>query len=73
MHMNTLKAWLLMGVLSIILVLMGNAIGGQSGAMLFFLIAMAMNFFGYFYSDKIAIKMTRSYPVSQAEAPSFMI
>ncbi|WP_347490352.1 zinc metalloprotease HtpX [Desulfoscipio sp. XC116] len=67
--MNTLKAWLLMGVLSIILVLMGNAIGGQSGAMLFFLIAMAMNFFGYFYSDKIAIKMTRSYPVSQAEAP----
>ncbi|TYO97177.1 zinc metalloprotease HtpX [Desulfallas thermosapovorans] len=67
--MNTLKVWLLMGVLTIILVLMGNAIGGQSGAMLFFLIAMAMNFFSYFYSDKIAIKMTRSYPVSRAEAP----
>lgn len=67
--MNTLKVWLLMGVLTIILVLMGNAIGGQSGAMLFFLFAMAMNFFSYFYSDKIAIKMTRSYPVSQAEAP----
>lgn len=67
--MNTLKAWLLMGVLSILLVLMGNAIGGQSGATMFFLIAMAMNFFGYFYSDKIAIKMTRSYPVSEAEAP----
>ncbi len=67
--MNTLKSWLLMGVLSILLVLMGNAIGGQSGAMMFFLIAMAMNFFGYFYSDKIAIKMTNSYPVSEAEAP----
>ncbi|WP_104371957.1 zinc metalloprotease HtpX [Desulfocucumis palustris] len=67
--MNTLKAWLMMGVLSILLVLMGNAIGGQSGAMIFFLIAMVMNFFGYFYSDKIAIKMTRSYPVSEAEAP----
>lgn len=67
--MNTLKAWLLMGVLSILLVLMGNAIGGQSGATMFFIIAMAMNFFGYFYSDKIAIKMTRSYPVSEAEAP----
>ncbi|AGL00756.1 zinc metalloprotease HtpX [Desulfoscipio gibsoniae] len=67
--MNTLKVWLLMGALSIILVLMGNAIFGQSGAMLFFLIAMAMNFFSYFYSDKIAIKMTRSYPVSQGEAP----
>lgn len=67
--MNTLKAWLLMGALSILLVLMGNAIGGSSGAMLFFIIAMGMNFFGYFYSDKLAIKMTRSYPVSQAEAP----
>ncbi len=67
--MNTLKAWLLMGALSVLLVLMGNAIGGSSGAMLFFMIAMGMNFFGYFYSDKLAIKMTRSYPVSQAEAP----
>ncbi len=67
--MNTLKAWLLMGVLSILLVLMGSALGGQSGALLFFLIAMGMNLFGYFNSDKIAIKMTRSYPVSEAEAP----
>lgn len=67
--MNTLKVWLLMGALSILLVLMGNAIGGNSGAMMFFIIAMAMNFFGYFYSDKLAIKMTRSYPVTESEAP----
>lgn len=67
--MNTLKVWLLMGTLSILLVLMGGAIGGRSGAMLFFILAMGMNFFGYFYSDKIAIKMTGSYPVSEAEAP----
>lgn len=67
--MNTLKVWLLMGTLSILLVLMGSAIGGKSGAMIFFLIAMAMNFFGYFYSDSLAIKMTGSYPVSEAEAP----
>jgi len=67
--MNAIKVSLLMGALTIILVLMGNAFFGQSGAMMFFLIAMAMNFFSYFYSDKIAIKMTRSYPVSQDEAP----
>jgi len=67
--MNAIKVSLLMGALTIILVLMGNAFFGQSGAMIFFLIAMAMNFFSYFYSDKIAIKMTRSYPVSQDEAP----
>lgn len=67
--MNTLKAWLLMGVLTVLLVSLGNALMGQSGALLFFIIAMAMNFFSYFYSDKIAIKMTRSYPVTEAEAP----
>jgi len=67
--MNAIKVSLLMGALTIILVLMGNVFFGQSGAMMFFLIAMAMNFFSYFYSDKIAIKMTRSYPVSQDEAP----
>ncbi|PHJ39103.1 hypothetical protein P378_05435 [Desulforamulus profundi] len=33
--MNTLKVWLLMGTLSILLVLMGSAIGGKSGAMIF--------------------------------------
>lgn len=67
--MNTFKAWLLMGVLSILLVLLGNTIAGQSGALLFFLIALGMNLFSYFYSDKIAIKMTGSYPISEVEAP----
>jgi len=67
--MNALKVSLLMSALTIILVLMGNVFFGRSGAMMFFLIAMAMNFFSYFYSDTIAIKMTRSYPVSQGEAP----
>lgn len=67
--MNTIRVSLLMGALTIILVLMGNALFGQSGAIMFFLIAMAMNFYSYFFSDSIAIKMTRSYPVSQSEAP----
>jgi len=66
---NSLKVWLLMGALSIILVLIGGAIGGKSGAMLFFLISLGMNFFSYYFSDKIAISMTRSRPVSEAEAP----
>ena len=37
--MNNFKVFLLMGLLSIILVLIGGAVGGQSGAMLFFLIS----------------------------------
>ncbi|WP_042317421.1 zinc metalloprotease HtpX [Desulfofarcimen acetoxidans] len=67
--MNTIKAFSLMGLLTIILVLMGRAFGGSSGALLFFIIAMGMNFISYFFSDKIAIMMTRSQPVSRAEAP----
>lgn len=67
--MNNLKVWILMGALTVLLVWMGNALFGQSGAVMFFLIAMALNFFSYFNSDKIAIKMTKSYPVSRQEAP----
>ncbi|HPZ44192.1 MAG TPA: zinc metalloprotease HtpX [Bacillota bacterium] len=67
--MNNLKVFLLMGLLSVILVLIGSAVGGQSGAILFFLISLAMNFFTYYFSDKVAISMTRSQPVSEREAP----
>lgn len=67
--MNNMKAWLLMAALTAMLVLIGNLIGGSSGAMLFFLIAMALNFFTYFNSDKMAIKMTKSLPIPKHEAP----
>lgn len=67
--MNNMKAFLLMGVLTVLLVLIGNAVGGRSGAMLFFVIALGMNFITYFFSDSIAIKMTRSRPVTENEAP----
>lgn len=67
--MNNFKVWLLMGLLSVLLVLIGNAVGGPNGAALFFLISLGMNFFSYYYSDKIAIRMTGSRPVSQEEAP----
>lgn len=58
-----------MAVLSILLVLLGGAIGGQSGAMIFFLISLGINFFGYYNSDKVAIKMTKSQPISEEQAP----
>ncbi|HBC94275.1 MAG TPA: protease HtpX [Pelotomaculum sp.] len=67
--MNNFKVWLMMAGLSVILVLIGNAVGGSNGAILFFLISLGMNFFSYYYSDKVAIKMTRSQPVSEEEVP----
>ncbi len=67
--MNWIKTGLLMGVLSVLLVLMGSAIGGKSGAILFFVISLGLNFFSYYYSDKLVIKMTGSKPVSEQSAP----
>jgi heat shock protein HtpX len=66
---NNFRAWLLMGLLTALLVLIGGLIGKQSGAFFFFLIALLMNLTGYYFSDKIAIAMTRSQPVSESEAP----
>lgn len=67
--MNSLKVWLLMAALSVILVIIGGAAFGRSGAIMFFLISLGMNFFSYYFSDRMAISMTRSQPVSEAEAP----
>ncbi|MBE3587770.1 MAG: zinc metalloprotease HtpX [Thermoanaerobacteraceae bacterium] len=67
--MNNFKAWLLMGLLTVLLVLIGDWIGGTSGAFLFFIIALGMNFFGYYFSDKIAIAMTGSQPLEEHQAP----
>jgi len=67
--MNNFRAWLLMGLLTVLLVLIGNLVGGRSGALLFFIIALGMNFFGYFFSDRIAISMTGAKPLAEHEAP----
>ena len=67
--MNTLKTGLLMAGLSVLLVMTGSAIGGQQGAVIFFVISLGMNFFSYYYSDKMVIRMTGAQPVSEHEAP----
>ncbi|MGO0122102.1 zinc metalloprotease HtpX [Desulfothermobacter acidiphilus] len=67
--MNRVRMVVLMSLLTAILVLIGRYVGGAGGAFFFFLIALAMNFFSYYYSDKIALAMTHSRPLSRAEAP----
>lgn len=68
--MNNIKVFLLMGGLSVLLVLLGNAIGGKAGAVAFFAISVGINFFSYYFSDRMVIKMTGSQPVSEHEAPT---
>ncbi len=49
--MNTIKTTFLLTCLTLLLVAMGSAIGGQSGMIIAFLIAGGMNFFSYWYYD----------------------
>ena len=63
--MNTFKTGLLMAVLTTLLVLAGNAIGGRGGAMFAFLLALVMNFGSYWFSDQIVLKMYRGRELSR--------
>ncbi len=67
--MNTLKTFLLMAVLTVALVFIGGFVGGQSGALIALVLAGAMNFASYFFSDRIVLKMYRAREVSREEAP----
>ncbi len=67
--MNHLKTLLLMVLLTAILLLVGELIGGTNGLVIGFAIALLMNFFAYWYSGKLAVKMTRSRPLKEEEAP----
>jgi len=69
--MNRIKTTFLLTCLTLLLVAMGNAIGGQSGMVIAFLFAGAMNFFSYWYSDKIVLKMYRAKEVGEADYPVF--
>ncbi|MCW7753755.1 zinc metalloprotease HtpX [Desulfobotulus sp. H1] len=62
--MNSLKTGFLLTLLTLLMVGMGSAIGGSSGAMIAFAIAAGMNFFTYWNSDKIVLRM---YKAEEAE------
>ena len=65
----TLRTTILMASLGGLLVLIGALIGGPSTAATFLFIALAINFFAYFFSDKMALKMSRAQPIDESEAP----
>jgi heat shock protein HtpX len=69
MTTNTLKTALLLGLLSGILLVGGQALGGRQGLYIGLGIAVLMNFGSYFFSDKIALSMYQAQPVSETENP----
>jgi len=66
---NTLRTTLLLAMLTVFLVWIGNLLGGSQGMIIAFVLAMAMNAFSYWYSDKIVLRMYRAREVTPSEAP----
>src|SRR5437867_208357 len=66
---NMFKTAILLAVLTAMLILIGGAIGGRQGMMVAFVLAMAMNFFSYWFSDKIVLSMYGAQPIDEAQAP----
>ena len=64
-----LRTTLLLGGLTGILVVVGALIGGPDTALLFLGIAAVMNLGAYWFSDKIALKMSGAQPMSEEQAP----
>jgi len=69
--MNRIKTTFLLTCLTLLLIAMGSAIGGRSGMIIAFVIAAGMNFFSYWYSDKIVLKMYKAREVSETDHPAF--
>jgi heat shock protein HtpX len=66
---NTLKTVALLGLLSAILLIGGQAIAGRNGLYIGLGMAVIMNFVSYFYSERIALSMYNAQPVTPTENP----
>ncbi len=67
--MNRTKTMLLMAALTAPVVFIGYALGGQTGLVLALLVAGAMNFASYWWSDKIVLRMYGAQEISERDAP----
>jgi heat shock protein HtpX len=67
--MNAVKTVFLMTIMTVLLLLVGEWLGGGEGMIFAFGISLLMNFGSYWFSDKIVLKMYRATEVNEAEAP----
>ncbi len=67
---NQFKTFLFMAALTLILVWLGGMVGGKDGMLIALIIAGAMNFFSYWYSDRVVLAMYRAREVTPEEEPT---
>ncbi len=66
---NTLKTVFLMTFMMVLFLFIGDMIGGKTGMTYAFIFSLAMNFFAYWFSDKMVLRGYHARQVSEAEAP----
>ena len=66
---NRIRTTILLAVMTALIIWIGQYFGGQQGMIIALLIAAGMNFFSYWFSDKIVLKMYRAQEVSPEQAP----
>ena len=71
MSLSMLKTGLLLAFMTVIMVMMGGLLGGQSGMVIAFIIALATNAFSYWNADKIVLKMHGAQEVDERSTPKY--
>jgi heat shock protein HtpX len=66
---NLIKTGVLLAALTCLVVLIGGAVGGQQGMLIAFVLAIAMNFGSYWFSDRIVLSMYGAQPITESQAP----
>ncbi len=66
---NQIRTTFLLAAMTVLVVIIGRIIGGPTGMAIALLIAVGMNFFSYWYSDKIVLRMYRAQEVTPQQAP----
>jgi heat shock protein HtpX len=68
---NMLKTAILMAAITALFMTIGRLLGGQTGMMLALIVALGMNFFSYWFSDKLVLRMYNAQEVDASSAPQF--
>jgi heat shock protein HtpX len=68
---NMMKTAILMAAITGLFMAIGSLLGGQQGMMLALIVALGMNFFSYWFSDKLVLKMYNAQEVDETTAPQF--
>jgi heat shock protein HtpX len=68
---NLMKTAVLMAAITALFMAIGSVLGGQQGMLIALVVALGMNFFSYWFSDKMVLKMYNAQEVDERSAPQF--